>query len=72
LKALGYPTEREALGIVSHGNVLNIPYGTEDVKRFFDIYGAQIPGLRGKTMKQQVKRARMSELESKLHPRDDH
>lgn len=26
LKALGYPTEREALGIVSHGNVLNVPY----------------------------------------------
>jgi hypothetical protein len=66
LKALGYPTEREALGIVSHGNLLNVPYGTVDIKCFFDIYSAQIPGVRGKMMKQQVKRARMIEPHSKL------
>ena len=66
LKALGYPTERKPLGIVSHGNILNIPHGVEDVKRFFSIYGDQIPGIRGKTTKKHVKRARELGLESKL------
>jgi hypothetical protein len=55
LKALGYPTERKALGIVSHGSILNIPHGVEDVKRFFS-----------KTTKKHVKRARELGLESKL------
>jgi hypothetical protein len=51
LRALGYPSMNDAIHIVRDGNVRNIPYGVEDVRRFIDIYGAQIPALRGKTTK---------------------
>jgi len=37
LRALGYPSMNDAINIVRHGNVRNIPYGVEDVRRFFDI-----------------------------------
>jgi hypothetical protein len=34
LKSLRYPTEREAISIVRDGNVLNIPYRVDVVRRF--------------------------------------
>jgi hypothetical protein len=37
LRALGYPSMNDSINIVRHGNVRNIPYGVEDVRRFFDI-----------------------------------
>jgi hypothetical protein len=55
LRSLGYPTQKEALAIVRDGNIINIPYSAEDVKRFFDIYGAQVPGIRGRTVKKRVR-----------------
>jgi len=55
LRSLGYPTQKEAIAMVRHGNVTNIPYTAEDVRRFFDIYGPQVPGVRGCTMKTKVK-----------------
>jgi len=55
LRSLGYPTQKEALSIVRHGNVINVPYSTEDIKRFFSIYGAQVPGIRGRAMNKKVK-----------------
>jgi len=51
LKALGYPTLKEALNIVRDGNVRNVPHTVEDVRRFFTIYGPQVPGIRGRTTK---------------------
>ncbi len=45
LRALGYPTEKEALNFVRNGNVTNIPYSVDEVKRFYDIYGAQVAGI---------------------------
>jgi hypothetical protein len=56
LKSMGYPTKQEALGIVRDGNVKNIPYPAEDINRFYDIYGPQVAGIRGKTMKKKAKR----------------
>jgi len=56
LKSMGYPTKQEALGIVRDGNVKNIPYTAEDINRFYDIYGPQVAGIRGKTMKKKAKR----------------
>jgi hypothetical protein len=44
LRSLGYPTQREALGIVRDGNVKNIPYTASDINCFYDIYG---PGCKG-------------------------
>jgi hypothetical protein len=54
LKSLGYPTQKEAIGIVRDGNIKNIPYTAEDVRRYFEIYGPQVPGIRGKTIKRQA------------------
>jgi len=65
LKALGYPTEREAVAIIRDGNVLNVPHMVEDVRRFYDIYGAQVPGIRGRTTKQHATPAVRADLESK-------
>jgi hypothetical protein len=65
LRALGYPTEKEALGIVTHSNITNVPYGSDDIKRFFATYGAQVPGLRGKITAKHVKRARTTDFDSK-------
>jgi hypothetical protein len=61
LKPMGYPSRKEALGIVRDGNVNNIPYTAADINRFYDIYGPQVPGVRGKTMKKRAKAA--SELD---------
>jgi len=55
LRSLGYPTHREALGIVRDGNIKNIPFTADDVNRFFDIYGPQVAGVRGKTTKKKAK-----------------
>jgi len=55
LRSLGYPTQKEAMAIVRDGNVTNVPYSAEDVKRFFDIYGPQVPGIRGRSMNRKVK-----------------
>jgi hypothetical protein len=52
LRALGYPSEKEAVHIVQDGNVMNVPYTAADVRRFYDIYGAQVAALRGKTTRQ--------------------
>jgi len=49
LRSLGYPTEREALNFVRDGNVTNIPFTVDEVKRFYDIYGPQVEGIRGRT-----------------------
>jgi hypothetical protein len=49
LRALGYPTEKEALNFIHDGNVTSISYSVDDVKRFYDIYGAQVAGIRGRT-----------------------
>jgi hypothetical protein len=70
LKALGYPTEAEALRIVSDGSVLNVPHSTVDVKRFFDIYGAQVPSLRGKATRRHVKVHRVENPTSKMQITD--
>ena len=54
LKSLGYPTQKEAIGIVRDGNIKNIPCTAEDVRRYFEIYGPQVPGIRGKMMKRRA------------------
>jgi hypothetical protein len=55
LKALGYPSERVALEILRAGNIRNIPYSAEDVRRFYTIYGTQVEAIRGKTTKKHAK-----------------
>jgi hypothetical protein len=66
LRALGYPSMQDAINLVRSGNVRNVPYGVEDVRRFFDIYGVQIPALRGKTMRRHAKGAVMEDSQAKM------
>jgi hypothetical protein len=66
LRALGYPSMQDAINLVRDGNVRNVPYGVEDVRRFFDIHGAQIPALRGKTTRRHAKGAVMEDLQAKM------
>jgi len=66
LRALGYPSLQDAINLVKDGNVRNVPYGVEDVHRFFDIYGAQIPALRGKTTKKHVRPLAMEDRSAKI------
>jgi hypothetical protein len=61
LRSLGYPSEKEAIKLVRKGNVHNIPYSVDDVRRLYDIYGAQVPALRGSTTKKRAKSSTMSD-----------
>jgi hypothetical protein len=54
LKSMGYSTEQEVINIVQSRNILNILHSVEDVKRFFDTYGAQVAGLRGKPLRRRL------------------
>jgi len=44
-----YPMEKKALNFVRDGNVMNIPYSVAEDKRFCDVYGPQVAGMRGRT-----------------------
>lgn len=61
LQSLGYPTEHEAIKLVCSGNIRNIPYNVKDVRRFYVIYGAQVPGLRGRTTRRHPKARSMDD-----------
>jgi hypothetical protein len=39
LKALGYPSERDALEVLHAGNVRNIPHSPDDIRRFIPYTG---------------------------------
>jgi hypothetical protein len=64
LRALGYPTEKEAINFVRDGNVINIPHSVDNVKHFFDIYGPQVSAIRGKTVRMHVTRSGHEETEA--------
>jgi hypothetical protein len=65
LRALGYPSLKDAVNIVRDGNIRNVPYGVEDVRRFYDIYGGQVASLRGKTTKRHHRVATMEDRAAK-------
>jgi hypothetical protein len=66
LRALGFPSLQDAVNLVRDGNVRNVPYEVDDVRRFFDIYGAQISALRGKTSRKHPKGAVMNDQTAKV------
>jgi len=64
-KALSYPSEQEAIRLVQDGNLTNVPFSMDNVRRFFDMYGVQILSLRGKTTKKHVIPSTQDAMESK-------
>jgi hypothetical protein len=66
LKALGYPSERDALEVLRAGNIRNIPYSADDVRRFYTIYGTQVEVIRGKTTKKHADPRIMKDEGAKL------
>jgi len=66
LRALGYPSEHEAVKLVRSGNVRNIPYSVDDAGRFYDIYGGQVAAIRGQTTKRHVKLSAMADSTARM------
>jgi hypothetical protein len=66
LRAMGYPTQTEAISMVQSGNVINVPHSVDDVNRFYDIYGPQVAGIRGRTTKRHAKRQNVPDSAAKL------
>ncbi len=66
LRALGFPSLQDAVNLVCDGNIRNIPYGMDDVRQFFDIYGNQVPMLRGKNTRRHAKGATMEDQAAKM------
>jgi hypothetical protein len=54
LRSLGYPTEKDAEHIGRDANTLNVPCTVDDVRRFYDIYGAQVAAIRERTTKKNL------------------
>jgi hypothetical protein len=48
LRNFGYPSQSEAVKLITDGNVAKIPYTVQDVKRCYDIYGPPAEFVRGK------------------------
>jgi hypothetical protein len=66
LFAMGYPSEAKAICLVSNGNMSHIPYAVDDVKRFYDTYRPQAPGLRGRAAKKHARRQVTPDSVSKM------
>jgi hypothetical protein len=66
LRAMGYPTQAEAISMVQSGNVFNVPHSVDDVNRFYDIYRPQVAGIRGRTTKRHAKRQSEPDSTTKL------
>ena len=52
----GYPSEKEAIGLVEDGNILDVPLTGKDVRRAFRIYGRSAQAVRGKRTRRKVSR----------------
>ena len=52
----GYPSEKEAVHLVSDGNITGVPLTAKDIHLAFDIYGKSPAAVRGKTTKQKIQR----------------
>jgi hypothetical protein len=66
LRALGYPSEHQAIKLVRSSNVRNIPYSVDDVRCFYDIYGRQVAAIRGQTTKRHVKPSAMADSAARM------
>lgn len=52
----GYPSEKEAVRLVSDGNITGVKLTASDIHRAYRIYGNPPASVRGKTTKSQVER----------------
>jgi hypothetical protein len=55
-QAMGRPIQAEVLSMIQNRNVTNVSHSVDDVKWFYEIYGLQVAGIRGRTVKKHVKR----------------
>ena len=51
IRKCGYPSENEALHLVMDGNIAEVDITTNDIRRYFEIYGPIPAYVRGKTTK---------------------
>ena len=56
LKNMGYPSQEEAIKLISDGNIAKIPYTTQDIRTSYEIYGPPTEYVRGKKTMKKVSR----------------
>jgi hypothetical protein len=54
--------EKEAVHLIRDGNLVNVPYSVDDIRRYYTIYGPQVAAVRGKTTKQHAKSAERADM----------
>ena len=50
----GYPSMREAVSLITDGNVVGIKHSAADVTRYFEITGPQVENVQGTTTRQHI------------------
>ena len=55
IRRLGYPTREKAIEVIKTGAILNLPSTVQDVLMKWDIYGDDVPALKGRTVNQKGK-----------------
>ena len=56
IRASGYASEKEAVYLVSDGNITGVPLTAKDIRRAFDIYWRSAAAVRGKTTRKKTSR----------------
>ena len=67
LRNYGYPSQEEAIKLITDGNVTRIPYTVQDVKNSYEIYGPPAEFVRGKRTAHKVKRQEIDVSIKEIH-----
>ena len=50
----GYPSMKEAMNLITDGNIVGIKHSAADVRRYFEIMGPQVENVQGTTTRQHI------------------
>lgn len=59
VRSAGYPSEKEAIHLVTDGNITSIDITGDDIRRGFKIFGRPAAAIRGKAKKKKARRNRI-------------
>jgi hypothetical protein len=62
LRTVGYLSVKEAMHLIRDGNLVNVPYSVDDIRRYYTTYGPQVAAARGKTTKQHEKSTERADI----------
>ena len=58
IQRLGFPSNQAVVNLLQNGSILNVPVSSSDVRRAENIFGPNLPSLKGKTMKKKTSPAK--------------